>query len=351
MGGQIGHVHTSRSWFVAICSFLLAITQVHPSLRGTVTSAETGQPLGYSIVTLYPISGKQFTDAAGTFTFDVSRTGSYVLSVRQIGYTPLDSQIIVQADTAGATVVNVALRRLAIELPPVTIAVLPCGDPGAPDSSDAALLNVFDQLQENARRYELLAQSYPFRYDLEIAERTVNQRGDTGKPTRWRLHFSSRDTRPYQVGRVIEPAWGPWRNPMGTHLIHDTDLADLGNENFIANHCFRLAGTDTLGGEALIRIDFEPAMRIVTADMAGSAYLDPESFQVRYTTTWITRPERSELDDLRSVIFFTRFGSIAPGVPLQDSLSVVTTYRYSRSIKIQTQRTSDVRFTNRKPPH
>jgi len=333
---------------MTICALVLAITQIHPGLRGSVTSAETGQPLGYSIVTLYPIAGKQFTDAAGVFTFDVSRTGTYVLSVRQIGYAPLDTQIVVQADSA--SVVNVTLQRLAIELPPVIIAALPCTAPGAPDSTDAALLGVFGQLLENARRYELMRTSYPFRYELEIAERTVNQRGDTGKPSRWKLRFSSADTRPYQVGRVIEPAWGPWKNPMGTHLIHDTDLEDLGNETFIANHCFRLAGTDTLGGEALLRIDFEPAMRIATADMAGSAYLDPETFQVRYTTTWITRPERSELYDLRSVIFFTRFGSIAPGVPLQDSSSVVTTYRYSRSVKIQTQRTFDVHFTNRQPP-
>jgi len=325
---------------------LLAATLQQPSLRGTVISAETREPLGLSIVTLYPVAGKRFTDAAGAFSFDVAAGGTYVLSVRQIGYTPLDTQLVVRADT----VVNVALHRLAIELAPVTIAALPCTEPGVPDSSDATLLDVFEQLQENARRYELLAQSYPFRYDLEIAERTVNQHGDTSKPARWRLHFSSRDTRPYQLGRVIEPAWGPWRNPMGTHLIHDTDLSDLGNETFIANHCFTLAGTDTLGGQEWVRIDFQPASRIASADMAGSAYLDPKTFQVRYTITSITRPERSELYDLQSVVFFTRFGSIAPGVPLQDSLYVVTTYRFSRSIKIQTQRTSDIRFASRPPP-
>ena len=330
-----------------ICSLLLVVTQAQPpAFRGMVSSAETGLGLGYSIVTLYPGSGKQFTDAGGAFTFEIPAAGTYMLSVRQIGYAPLDTQLVVQTDT----VVHVSLKRLAIELPPVTIAALPCTNPGAPDSSDASLFSVFEQLRENARRYELLSRSYPFRYSLEIAERTVNQRGDTGKPARWKLHFSSRDTRPYQVGQVIEPAWGPWRNPMGTHLIHDTDLADLGNETFIANHCFTLAGTDTLGGREWIRIDFQPARRIASADMAGSAYLDPKTFQVRYTITSITHPERSELRDLESVTFFTRFGSIAPGVPLQDSLSAITRYRHARSIRIETQRTTDIRFAGRAPP-
>lgn len=329
---------------MTICALLLAVTQLqHPAVRGTITSAETGVGLGYTIVTLYPVSGRQFTDSSGVFGIEVAGPGTYVLSARQIGYAPLDTQIIVRSDTT--VVVNVALKRLAIELPPVIVAALPCTEPGAPDSSNATLLNVFEQLQENARRYELLARSDPFRYDLEIADRIVNQRGDTGKPSRWRLHLSSFDTRTYQVGRVIEPASGPWK-VMATHLIRTTELSDLGNATFIANHCFTLAGTDTLGGQPLVRIDFEPATKITTADMAGSAYLDPETFQVRYTITSITRPEHSELADLQSIISFTRFGSIAPGVPLQDSLSVVTRYRFSRTIKIQTQRTLDVRFTH-----
>jgi hypothetical protein len=138
------------------------------TLRGTVVNAETGQPLGYSIVTLHPNVGKQFTDAHGSFAFAGITRGTYLLSVRQIGYTPLDTQIVVRQ---GSTpILRVALRRLAIELPPVTIAHTPCRNPGPPDSSDAALLAVFDQLQENARRYELLADSYPFQYVLELSD-------------------------------------------------------------------------------------------------------------------------------------------------------------------------------------
>jgi hypothetical protein len=320
------------------------------SLRGTVVSAETGQPLGFSIVTLHPNVGRQFTDGAGAFAFAGSTPGTYLLSVRQIGYTPLDTQIVVGGDST--TTMRIALRRLAIELPPVTIAAGQCSKPGRPDSSDATLLAVFDQLQENAHRFELLADSYPFRYNLELTERTVGPRGDTGRSSVHTIRLTSRDDRehPYAVGAVVEPAWGPWNGGAGTYVIHSADLQDLGNADFIAHHCFRLAGRDTIGGEPLVRIDFEPALRIASADMAGAAYLDPGTYELRYTETSLTHPERSVLDDIRSMRFRTHFRNIARGVPLQDSLTVVTMYRYGRPTKIDTQRTVDVRFSRQPPP-
>jgi len=249
-----------------------------------------------------------------------------------------------------ATIVRIALRRLAIELPPVTIAGQQCTRPGRPDSSNAALLAVFDQLQENARRFELLADSYPFHYELELALREVNQRGDTSRPEIRRLRFSSDDNHPYAEGRVVEPAWGPWGSPDNMLVIHSADLQDLGNDDFIANHCFRLVGRDTIGGETLVRIDFEPATRIRSADMAGAAYLDSITYELRYTQTSLTRPERSALTNVRSMNFRTRFHNIARGVPLQDSLTVVTTYRYGRPRKIDTQRTVEVHFSRQPPP-
>jgi len=255
---------------------------------------------------------------------------------------------VIRGDSA--TIVRLVLRHLAIELPPVTVAGRQCTNPGRPDSSDAALLAVFDQLQENARRYELLADSYPFRYQLELSERNVIQRGDTGRPVVRRLQFSSNDNHPYTVGRVVEPAWAPWGSPDSMVVIHSADLQDLGNPNFIANHCFRLAGRDTIGGETLVRINFEPATRIGSADMAGVAYLDSITYELRYTETSITRPERSALTNVRSMNFRTRFRNIARGVPLQDSLTVITIYRFGRQTKIDTQRTVEVRFSRQPPP-
>jgi hypothetical protein len=336
-----------------LTSLFLALTQLavaqQPALRGTILAAESGDPLGFSIVSLHPGRGQQFTDAAGTFTFEIAKAGNYLLSVRQIGYAPFDTQLVI-GDRA--TSVHITLRHLAIELPPVTISATECTNPGPHDSSDATLRAVFDQLQENARRFELLADSYPFRYTLELADRELNQRGDTGPPVVKKLYFSSSDNRhhPYAVGRVVERGWGPWGSD-GVMVIRSAELDDLGNPDFIASHCFHLAGRDTIGGggETLVRIDFEPAVRIQSADMAGAAYLDSSTYELRYTTTRITKPERSALMDVRTVTFRTRFRNITRGVPLQDWLTAVTTYQFGRRTNIQTQRTAEVRF-RRQPP-
>jgi hypothetical protein len=324
---------------------LSAVLQ-QPALRGAVISAEAREPLALSVVTLYPGLGSQFTNATGSFSFSNLTPGTYVLNVRQIGYVPLDTQVVI-ANDSGLTM-QVALHHLAIELPPVTIAATRCESPGPPNQNDTALVAVFGQLQENARRQALLADSFPFQYTLELSDRMVSQHGDTGKAEVRAIHFTSSDNHPYEMGRVVEPAWGPWGDPATTLVIHSAELQDLGNAGFIRSHCFHLAGRDMIGGDTLVRIDWEPDVRIATADMAGSAFLDPVTYELRYTTTSLTRPERSPLTDVRSMTFLTRFRNIAPGVPLQDSLTAITTYRGKR-VKVNTQRTLDISF-KRAPP-
>src|SRR5258705_6430204 len=63
-------------------------TAQHSSLRGTVVSAESGEPLGFSIVSLRPNGGRQFTHSAGALAFTATAARGHFLSVRQICYTP-----------------------------------------------------------------------------------------------------------------------------------------------------------------------------------------------------------------------------------------------------------------------
>jgi hypothetical protein len=154
--------------------------------------------------------------------------------------------------------------------------------------------------------------------------------------------------RPYAVGRVVEPGWGPWSS--SELLVRTTELQEFANAEFISHHCFRLVGRDTIGDETLVRIDFEPSTRLTTTDLSGSAYLDSLTFELRYTMTSLTHPEWSELSDHRTMTARTRFRTIAQGVPLEDWMIATTTYPYNRRVLIETHRVLDVSFRRQPPP-
>jgi hypothetical protein len=323
----------------ALVLFLASAQQA--TLRGTVISAESREPLGLTIVSLIPNGGKRFTDPSGGFAFAETPPGTYLLSVRQIGYTPLDTQIVIRA---GVTKIVAVLRHLAVQLPAITVFGHPtCTRPGPPDREvTPALADVFGQLIENAQRLELLADSYPFRYRLERTFREVNKRGDSLRARVDTIEFDQNETRRrYKPGLVVTPGTGPFS---GYKVVTVASLHELADSAFHQNHCFRLAGRDTIEGETLIRIDFEPVERLGSSDIAGSAYLDSITYGLRYTETRLTRPQRSGLD-IRALVARTRFRDIAPGVPHQDYVRAVSTLRDSRNAsRVETQRLLSVRF-------
>lgn len=319
-----------------------AYAQSGTTIRGSVISTETGEPLGFTIVTLYPQVGKRFTDPAGGFMFPDIPAGRYLLSVRQIGYMPLDTQIVAAQDIP--TTILVSLRHLAIQLPAITVyGQSTCTKPGPPDrEATPALAAVFDQLIENARRLELLADSYPFRYRLERSLREVSRRGDSLRATIDTLDLDRNETRRrYRPGLVVSPGSGPFS---GRTVVTLASLHELADSTFHKNHCFRLAGRDTIEGQTLVRIDFEPTERLAVSDIAGSAYLDSITYGLRYTVTYLTRPHRSGLD-ISDLVARTRFRDIAPGVPLQEHVRAVSTLRYNRNAtRVEMQRLLAVQF-------
>jgi hypothetical protein len=318
------------------------------TLRGVVRAAESGDPLGFSTVNLVPVFGKRFTDQRGAFVFDSVPRGLYLLSVRQIGYVPLDTQIVVAGEPA--VLLSIMLRHLAVELPAITVTGRSiCTRPGPPDREvTPALAAVFDQLQENARRLELLADSYPFRFRLERAFRGVNKRGDSLRAEIDTVDLESKETRrPYRPGRVVGQGTGPFRD---RRVVSLPSLHEFGDSAFLHNHCFRLAGRDTVEGETLVRIDFEPAEAISSSDVAGSAYLDSLSYELRYTDTELTKPRRAQIQGINALSARIHFTAIVSGIVLHDHVRAVTAYRSGNlAFRVETQRLLGVRFNRELP--
>ena len=332
---------------VQVVLLLVAVLQ-QSALRGTVVSAETREPLSLSIVTLHPGLGTQFTDADGAFSFAEVGAGMYLLSVRQIGYVPLDTQVVVRAE-ASATLF-ITLRRLAVELPAITVVGhARCTRPGPPDREvTPALAALFDQLIENAHRLELLADSYPFRYRLERSQREVTRRGDSLHANVDTIELEQKQTRRrYHPGLVVTSGTGPYS---GRTVVTLASLHELADSSFHNSHCFRLAGRDTIEGELLVRIDFEPDEALASTDIAGSAYLDALTYGLRFTETRLTHPERADLANVRSGVAWTRFREIAPGIVLQDHVRAVWLFRSSANAnRVETQRLLGVHFSRALP--
>src|SRR5260221_420229 len=203
-----------------------------------------GERLAFSIVSLQPGPTEHFTDQARAFTFTNISAGTYRLRIRQIGYSPAETTLTVGPDVELS--IRIALRRVAVELPPVTVTgALTCVQPGPPDAAvTPALASVFDQLLENARRYRLLADSFPFTF---VIERTSSTGVDTIEQT------SGGERYRYRPGRVVDAGTGPWRD---RRVVLLPGLEQLADSAFMSNHCFRLAGRCTTEGVVFIRADF-----------------------------------------------------------------------------------------------
>jgi len=312
------------------------------TLRGTVVAAGTQQPLPFTIVAVRPGLTERFTDEHGAFAFSGLARGTYRLIVRQIGYTPGDTSVTVDGDSDVS--VRVGLTHVAIELPPVTVTGrTTCTRPGSPDRSlTPALAAVFDQLLENARRFELLADSFPFRFVHERTYRTVTRGADTLAAAVDSIEQTSREERQqrYRPGQVVQRGRGPFRDQRVVVLPALTHFADT---TFINHHCFRLAGRDTIEGKALVRIDFAPSARLRSADLAGAAYLDPVTYQLRHTRVAVTKPERA-LPDVAALVATTRFREIAPGIMLHEHVRAVTTLRTPARSAVPAQRIEEQRL-------
>jgi len=310
------------------------------TVHGTVVSAESGEPLGYSIVSLRPTLDEHFTDEHGAFTFAGVEPGTYRLLVRQIGYLPADTTLVVTSDAD--LLVHVVLRHVAVELPPITVTgELTCTQPGPPDAAATpALADVFEQLLENARRYRLLADSFPFTFVIERTLQTSNT-----MPENSRLEIdtitqtSAQERSRYRPGRVVDWGEGGFR---GQRIVRLPGLEQFADSVFTHTHCFRLAGRDTTEGDTFVRVDFEPAARLRSPDVAGAAYLELGTYQLRYTRVRLTQAERS-LPGVSGLEAITRFREIVPGIVLHDHVRAVTTLRTQQE-RIEEQRLMMVQF-------
>ncbi len=346
---------------IALCVSLLGLAGVaraqvatprdSGSIVGVVVARDGGTPLPYSVVSLPALGRERFTNDRGAFVLSGVPAGAVRLVVRHIGFAPAELDVGVHAGRTDT--VRVQLTRLAIELNRVTVRGLGrCLAPGPPsENADPAFAAIFEQLRENADRYRLLADSYPFAYSMErtsaihyVSGETIVTALDTaniGTGTHWR----------YMPGTLVVEATGP--NSRQT-LFNIPTLLQFAERSFLDNHCFANAGVDVVAGHPVVRIDFSAAARIKPPDVSGSIYLDRETFQIRRSTLRLTRiPD--ETPQIAAVEVVTDFGEVVPSISIPSTIRSVHVLHTDRTRPIlpdtvyETQRMLRVSFLRSKP--
>jgi hypothetical protein len=285
------------------------------TIRGTVVT-ESGDPVPYAVIVLEPGFSQRFADSTGRFAIPRVAAGEYRLRARQVGYSPFDSAIHV---TAASAPIRVQLARIAIRLADLRVTGdNECRNP-ARDTAEAGLVTVFEQLRQNAERYALLAERYPFRYRVE--RKLADLRRDGTEAAKLdTLELSSTARWPYEPGKVVTPE--PDATD-GTQFVHLPELGDFADPAFRSNHCFTYRGVQRFEGRQLIRVDFAPLPRHREPDVEGSAFLDPETYQIRHTRVSLTQLSRVSLS-LAEWTSMTSFREVVPHLVMKEHIHVLT---------------------------
>lgn len=276
---------------------------------GDVVAAENRAGLAHSMVTLAPAGRQTFSTDEGSFTFRGIAPGTYTLRVAHLGFTPLERTITVPIEGV-LPPFTVQLQRLQAKLTAVRVlAYPPCIDPGAPNpASDPDFAAIFDQLRQNAEQYRLLADSFPFAYQMNRVLKSARVDGTTnldGVETLARFSNAEKSAG-YRAGKVFYEAGG------SGHIEIPT-VRDFGSAEFVKNHCFHHGGLDSTQGGVTLRIDFEAADRIRDPDVHGSIFLDTATYQIRIAKLQLSRIPSSSRD-IASVEAETIFREVMPSI-------------------------------------
>jgi hypothetical protein len=317
-----------RSFFGVAVALACSASRHHllaqtATIGGRVVVKGSEVAVGYAVVAARPAARELFANAEGRFLLREVKPGRVTLTVRHIGYAPLDTAFTVAAGDSLHVTLELAL--VTIRLPAVHSLATACLHPGFLDPKvGLELATLFAQVKENADRNRLLSRSYPFELDVE--------RKITKPEPALEARFVAYDT-------IVKSSEREWRyapgKMLGTREYPDgvfagkwstltmPELADFADERFLNNHCFDFAGTDVVDGDTLLRIDFMPAPVVREPDVAGSIYLDPKTFQLRMTLLSLVNLNRHLRGLLAGQSIRADFKEAIPGVSVLDRVSSV----------------------------
>lgn len=304
------------------------------TLAGKVVADATGAPLPYSTVTIEQIGKERFTDQTGTFIYFAVPPGKYKIRIRQLGYTPLDSTIQLNAANPNPVFAMVRIPSTLEDVKvnaPVRRCIVP-EENGYVDDSELA--TVLAEARKNAQRERLLRRTYPFEYKLAQAHDTYDVKDRTHHIVYDTMSFRSDDIWSYRKGKVVSPD----RNKIfgEVRVMRLPTLADLADDRFMLAHCFKYSGVFNDEGAPTHRIDFAPLPEIVAPDVEGSIFLDSATYLIRRAEFRLTKGGSIQPPVLGMTVT-TTYREILPNVALFDEIRSIQPLPPSASVDHRTE--------------
>lgn len=291
------------------------------TLSGEIVAEGTATPIPYTTVRLQPVGRDRFTDRAGKFVYYSIAAGEYRLQVRMVGYIPIDTAIVVKANSPLA--VSIVMKRIPTALEAVEVKAAPrlCLFPDEMGYvPDPELATILEEARKNAQREQLLRRTYPFEYRLAQSHETYDRRTRASAVQYDTVTYRSDDNWRYRQGRVVRDD----RNRIfgEVRLMRLPTLADLADRTFLAAHCFKYSGVVDEQGRRAHRIDFLSDSNLVAPDVEGSIYLDSATYLIRRAQFRLTRGGTVKPPILGMEVT-TTYREILPNVTLFDEIRSV----------------------------
>jgi hypothetical protein len=324
---SISRLNAGRSVIAAILfgAFRIAGAQgTSPLLIGDVVGKDGGVPLGHAMVSVLGAERQTFTSDRGVFAFASLGPGKYRIRVVHIGYTPVEVNVVVPADSAPPRL-RIELARLSVQLATVRVVAKGiCTMPGRPNPDvDPDFAAIVAQVRMNAEQYQLLADSFPFRYKVEHLYSSMRRDSSLTDPQTETIEIRSNGHGwEYKMGNVFE------RTREHGPEIHLPTLRDFASYEFLNNHCFRYAGLESTRDGEMIRIGFDADVQIRNPDVSGSVLLDAKTYQIRRMELDLTKVP-PDLPQVTGVHVTTIFGELSPSIDVIQQVHGIWWLRHS----------------------
>jgi hypothetical protein len=290
------------------------------AVSGQAVLKESGQPLGFTTVSILSDNRQLLTNETGKFFLPGLEPGEVRLRFKRIGFQPTDTTLRLAANDTARLLIE--MKRLVIQLPAMMVSGK-CTNEAPLEPKPAILTELIDQVHQNAERLQLLARQKPF---LMHVFRVNGLRNKDNKIVPTDVDTIIRGplpVAPYQTKRVIR------RDRSDEWVMGLPELPDFADTAFTNNHCFRYAGTTRFESDSAIQVDFEPVPWLdKDVDIEGSMFLRTDGYQLIGLVAKLNKvPPQFRMSGLEEVSVRAKFTELVTGIPVLDEWTLTSRFR------------------------